>query len=44
MTQRIRRFPVGYSKEMGERYNPYAFIPPSKGLIGRNFVGDKFKH
>ena len=44
MTQRIRRFPVGYSKEMGERYNPYALIPPSKGLIGRNYVGDKFKH
>ena len=44
MTQRIRRFPVGYSKEMGERYNPYALIPPSKGLVGRNFVGDKFKH
>jgi len=44
MTQKIRNFPVGYSKEMGERYNPYAFIPPSKGQVGRNFVGDKFKH
>ena len=43
-TQLIRREKIGLSKEMGERYNPYSLIPPSKNRIGRNYVGDLFKH
>lgn len=42
--QTIRRQKAGYSKEMGERYDPYALIPPSKNRTGRNYVGDLFKH
>ena len=42
--QVIRNHHIGNSKEMGERYNPYALIPPSKNRTGRNFVGDLFKH
>jgi hypothetical protein len=29
---------------MGERYNPYSLIAPSKNRTGRNYVGDLFKH
>ncbi len=43
-TQLIRRQKIGLSKEMGEKYNPYSLIPPSKNRIGRNYVGDLFKH
>ena len=43
-TQLIRKQKIGLSKEMGERYNPYSLIPPSKNRIGRNYVGDLFKH
>ena len=42
--QVIRRQKIGLSKEMGERYNPYALFPPSKNRTGRNYVGDLFKH
>ena len=42
--QIIKRQKIGLSKEMGERYNPYALIPPSKNRTGRNYVGDLFKH
>jgi hypothetical protein len=42
--QVIRNHHIGNSKEMGEKYNPYALIPPSKNRTGRNFVGDLFKH
>ena len=42
--QVIRRQKIGLSKEMGEKYNPYALIPPSKNRTGRNYVGDLFKH
>jgi len=42
--QVIRNHHIGNSKEMGERYNPYSLIPPSKNRTGRNFVGDLFKH
>ena len=30
---------TGYSKEMGENYNPYAFISPSINRTKRNYVG-----
>ena len=43
-TQLIRKQKIGLSKEMGERYNPYSLIAPSKNRIGRNYVGDLFKH
>ena len=43
-TQLIRRQKIGLSKEMGEKYNPYSFIAPSKNRTGRNYVGDLFKH
>ena len=43
-TQLIRKQKIGYSKEMGERYNPYSLIAPSKNRTGRNYVGDLFKH
>ena len=43
-TQLIRRQKIGLSKEMGEKYNPYSLIPPSKNRIGRNYIGDLFKH
>ena len=42
--QLIRNQKIGLSKEMGEKYNPYSLIPPSKNRIGRNYVGDLFKH
>ena len=42
--QVIRKQKIGLSKEMGERYDPYSLIPPSKNRTGRNFVGDLFKH
>ena len=42
--QVIRNHHIGNSKEMGEKYNPYALIPSSKNRTGRNFVGDLFKH
>jgi hypothetical protein len=42
--QVIRRQKIGLSKEMGEKYNPYSLIAPSKNRTGRNFVGDLFKH
>ena len=42
--QVIRRQKIGLSKEMGERYNPYSLIAPSKNRTGRNYVGDLFKH
>ena len=32
-------FITGYSKEMGEHYNPYAFISPSINRTKRNYVG-----
>jgi hypothetical protein len=35
---------IGLSKEMGEKYNPFALYPPSKNRTGRNYVGDLFKH
>jgi hypothetical protein len=43
-TQLIRKQKIGLSKEMGERYNPYSLIAPSKNRTGRNYVGDLFKH
>ena len=43
-TQLIRRQKIGLSKEMGEKYNPYSLIAPSKNRTGRNYVGDLFKH
>ena len=43
-TQVIRRQKIGLSKEMGEKYNPYSLIAPSKNRTGRNYVGDLFKH
>ena len=43
-TQLIRRQKIGLSKEMGERYNPYSLIAPSKNRTGRNYVGDLFTH
>lgn len=42
--QVIRKQKIGLSKEMGERYNPYSLIAPSKNRTGRNYVGDLFKH
>ena len=42
--QVIRRQRIGLSKEMGEKYNPYSLIAPSKNRTGRNYVGDLFKH
>ena len=42
--QVIRKQRIGLSKEMGERYNPYSLIVPSKNRTGRNYVGDLFKH
>ena len=42
--QIIRRQKIGLSKEMGEKYNPYSLIAPSKNRTGRNYVGDLFKH
>ena len=42
--QVIRRQKIGLSKEMGEKYNPYSLIAPSKNRTGRNYVGDLFKH
>ena len=42
--QVIRKQRIGLSKEMGERYNPYSLIAPSKNRTGRNYVGDLFKH
>ena len=42
--QVIRRQKIGLSKEMGEKYNPYSLIVPSKNRTGRNYVGDLFKH
>ncbi len=43
-TQLIRKQKIGLSKEMGEKYNPYSLIAPSKNRTGRNYVGDLFKH
>ena len=42
--QVIRKQKIGLSKEMGEKYNPYSLIAPSKNRTGRNYVGDLFKH
>ena len=42
--QVIRNQRIGLSKEMGEKYNPYSFIAPSKNRTGRNYIGDLFKH
>ena len=42
--QVIRRQRIGLSKEMGEKYNPYSLIVPSKNRTGRNYIGDLFKH
>ena len=42
--QVIRKKKIGLSKEMGEKYNPYSLIVPSKNRTGRNYVGDLFKH
>ena len=42
--QVIRKQKIGFSKEMGEKYNPYSLIVPSKNRTGRNYVGDLFKH
>ena len=42
--QVIRRQKIGLSKEMGEKYNPYSLIVPSKNRTGRNYIGDLFKH
>ena len=42
--QVIRKQKIGLSKEMGEKYNPYSLIVPSKNRTGRNYVGDLFKH
>ena len=42
--QIIRKQRIGLSKEMGEKYNPYSLIAPSKNRTGRNYVGDLFKH
>ena len=42
--QVIRRQKIGLSKEMGEKYNTYSLIAPSKNRTGRNYVGDLFKH
>ena len=42
--QVITRQKIGLSKEMGEKYNPYSLIAPSKNRTGRNYVGDLFKH
>ena len=42
--QVIRNQKIGLSKEMGEKYNPYSLIVPSKNRTGRNYVGDLFKH
>ena len=42
--QVIRNMKIGNSKEMGEKYFPEAFIPPTKNRTGRNYVGDLFKH
>ena len=42
--QVIRRQKIGLSKEMGEKYNPYSLIAPSKNRTGRNYIGDLFKH
>ena len=42
--QVIRRQKIGLSKEMGEKYNPYSLIAPSKNRTGRNYVGDLFKN
>ena len=42
--QVISNYKIGLSKEMGEKYNPYSFIAPSKNRVARNYVGDLFKH
>ena len=42
--QVITRQKIGLSKELGEKYNPYSLIAPSKNRTGRNYVGDLFKH
>lgn len=42
--QVIRNQKIGLSKEMGEKYNPYSLIAPSKNRTGRNYIGDLFKH
>jgi hypothetical protein len=42
--QVIRKQKIGFSKELGERYNPYSLIAPSKNRTGRNYIGDLFKH
>jgi hypothetical protein len=42
--QVIRKQKIGLSKEMGEKYNPYSLIVPSKNRTGRNYIGDLFKH
>ena len=42
--QVIAKQKIGLSKEMGEKYNPFSLIPPSKNRIARNYVGDLFNH
>ena len=40
----ISKQKIGFSKEMGEKYNPYSFIAPPKNRVARNYLGDLFKH
>ena len=42
--QLIRKQKIGLSKEMGEKYNPFSLLPPSKNRTKRNYLGDLFKH
>ena len=42
--QKIRIVRNSNQKEMGEKYNPYAFIIPNKNRTARNYIGDLFKH
>ena len=42
--QVISKQKIGFSKEMGEKYNPYSLIIPSKNLTRRNFFGALFEY
>ena len=40
----IQRQKIGFSKEMGDKYNPYSFYIASKNRTRRNFFGDLFQN
>ena len=42
--QVISKQKIGFSKEMGEKYNPYSLITPSKNRTRRNIFGALFEY